>query len=291
MNSQGLSFIVPVYNEENLLADAIGKLKSALSHIQIPHEIIVVNDGSDDNTLKTAQDINGIRIISHDFNRGYGSAIKSGIKHSRFEWVGIIDADGTYVVDRLPGLISEMQAGYDMVVGSREDMYAGDGLVRKILRRIFIFMLKLLISSDIADPNSGFRLFKRDMVSRFYNLLCGKFSFTTSLTIAAKGEHLKIRYIPVAYSPRLGKSNIRYKRDLFYILYYIILNMAVFYPARLFLLLSICSFFSIYLPALAFINHDMAIVMPNALFLLIEVIILISLACFRFIFNVSKWKK
>ncbi|MFC1576267.1 glycosyltransferase [Candidatus Omnitrophota bacterium] len=235
MGKPGLSFIVPAYNEENLLRNTIDRLRRALSKIKMSYEIIVVDDGSSDGTLGVAESISSINIVTHVARRGYGNALKSGLKRAKFDIAGIVDADGTYNIESLPKLILSMRAGADMAVGARENMYAGDGPIKKIFRWIFVSMIKTFIARDIIDPNSGFRLFKRNAALKFERLLCGTFSFTTSLTMAAKGSRMRVEYVPVTYSSRRDKSKIHYLRDSVNALFYIIRGMIAFFPLRIFL--------------------------------------------------------
>ena len=97
----GLSFIVPVYNEQGAIVETVVKLARALSEIDLLYEIIVVDDGSTDDTASaiTSIDVNNLVSLKHPTNAGYGAAIKSGLKVARYEWIGIVDADGSYAIE------------------------------------------------------------------------------------------------------------------------------------------------------------------------------------------------
>ena len=101
---QGISFLIPAYNEEDAIYSTIEELDNALKMANIDYEIIIVNDGSTDNTLKNAKKYKSVTIISHPINVGYGRSIKSGIENSKYQWIGITDADGTYAMDSIPEL-------------------------------------------------------------------------------------------------------------------------------------------------------------------------------------------
>ncbi|RME78858.1 MAG: glycosyltransferase family 2 protein, partial [Chloroflexi bacterium] len=112
-----LSVIIPAYNEENGVAGQVENIRRVLAGQNIPHEIIVVDDGSSDGTATAARQT-GARVLHHPRNRGYGAALKTGIRAARHELVAIIDADGTYPADALPAMLEKMDE-YDMVVGAR----------------------------------------------------------------------------------------------------------------------------------------------------------------------------
>jgi len=186
--NSGISYIVPAYNEENSIGETIQRLHSTLKTLAVPYEIIVVNDGSKDKTGLIAGQAGNIILINHPTNIGYGNSLKSGILKARYDWIGIVDADGSYSIEDIPVFVKEMRNGFDMVIGSRENSARIDGPVKKIFRWIFKKIIKLAIENNIEDANSGFRMFKRDLAINFFPFLCGAFSFTTSLTILAMGK-------------------------------------------------------------------------------------------------------
>ena len=161
MAGSGLSYIIPAYNEENAIVETIQRLRKVLDGMDIASEIIVVNDGSRDATRNKAESCEGVRVFNHPVNTGYGSAIKTGIIAARFDWIGIIDADGTYDIEQLPLLVERMRQGFDMAVAARQNVLALDRPLKRLSRRLLIKFLNLLISARIEDPNSGFRLFTK----------------------------------------------------------------------------------------------------------------------------------
>jgi glycosyltransferase involved in cell wall biosynthesis len=135
----GISWIVPAYNEEGAIAGTVHRLHAALSALDLPFEIIVVNDGSRDATLERARSVGmDVRVVSHPVNTGYGSAIKTGIRNARYDWLGITDADGTYDIELIPTLVEKMHEGYDMVVAARSDTMRYDRPVKRFFRRCLI---------------------------------------------------------------------------------------------------------------------------------------------------------
>ncbi len=251
MNSDyGLSFIVPAYNEEKSISNTLERLYSALSRADIPYEIILVNDGSTDKTFEKVKEFKLLKIISHPISIGYGNSIKSGIKNAQFDWIGIVDADGTYSVEDVSILIKEMQNGFDMVIGSRENIYSFDKPLKKVSRWIFKGMMKFLFNKEIQDPNSGFRIFKKSISLNLLPFLCGTFSFTTSLTILSFGLSHFIKYIPTQYAKRAGKSKVKHLKDGLMTLLLIIQGMTFFNPIKFFLILSILIIILVCIPAM-----------------------------------------
>jgi glycosyltransferase involved in cell wall biosynthesis len=249
-NKPGLSFIVPAYNEADSVTETLNRLRETLQKTDKPFEIILVNDGSDDETLMKAKKFDDVMIINHPINIGYGNAIKSGIKAARYDWIGITDADGTYPIEDLPAFISEMEKGFDMVVGSRSNISDIDRTGKKLFRWIYKKIISLMIAKNIKDPNSGFRLLKRNMALTLYPFLCGTFSFTTSLTIIASGLHFFIQYIPITYSERNGVSKVRHFGDSIKTIQYIIQGITFFNPIKFFMYLAIFMILVVCIPAM-----------------------------------------
>jgi glycosyltransferase involved in cell wall biosynthesis len=247
---QGLSYIIPAYNEEKSIEDTVRRLRTTLAQIDIPSEIIVVNDGSRDKTKELAQSCNGVRVISHPINIGYGNSLKTGIKHASFEWVGIVDADGSYPIEDIPLLVQAMQEGYDMVVGVRSNINDLDSYGKRVFRGLFKKLVCLLNDSRIEDPNSGLRIFRRDVAIRLFPFLCGTFSFTTSITILTSGLYYFIKYIPIQYSVRTGHSKVRHFRDSLRTFLYIIQGVIFFNPIKFFIILAISMIVLVCFPAM-----------------------------------------
>ena len=111
--------------------------------------------------------IDGICVFRHPINSGYGRSIKTGMRHARFKWFGIVDADGTYEIEKIPELVSEMEKGFDMVVAHRSNVLELDTRVKRFFRQIFIKFISMLLNYEVRDPNSGFRLFRRELAEYY----------------------------------------------------------------------------------------------------------------------------
>lgn len=229
----GLTFIIPAYNEEGAIVGTTEQVKAVLATIPIPSEVIIVNDGSDDHTQERAESIPGVRVVQHPINIGYGSAIKSGILCAQYEWIGIIDADGTYDVNLIPALVDKMQQGFDMAVAARSNVLQLDRPFKRFMRMVMIRLIAVIINGRIVDANSGLRIFSRSMALTFFPFLCDTFSFTTSITIFALGEAYFVSYIPMTYAARIGASKVRHFRDSLRMMQLMLQGIVFFNPIKL----------------------------------------------------------
>jgi len=232
-----VSVVIPAYNEEEGLAQVVAGLRARMETSGRPFEILVVDDGSVDRTLEVARGL-GVTVIPHTVNRGYGAALKTGIRAARGEHVLICDGDGTYPPESIPELLRHID-GNDMVVAARTgesvDIPFFRKLAKGILRRLAIY----LSESDIPDLNSGLRAFKRETAMHFFPILPAGFSFTTTITLAMLCNEGTVRYVPINYSKRTGRSKIRPLRDTINFLMLIMRTILYFNPLRIFLPVSL----------------------------------------------------
>ncbi len=152
------SIIIPVYNEQAGLQKATGQINEFMKRNAGQYEVIFVNDGSTDNSLEILESFDGsdFRIISHDFNKGYGAALKTGIKHAKYDTIVITDSDCTYPINRIPDLRSEYESGnFDMVVGARNGNNVQIPLARKPAKWVLKSLAEYLAGRKIPDLNSG----------------------------------------------------------------------------------------------------------------------------------------
>lgn len=229
----GVSVVVPAYNEEGGLGSVIAGLQRSLGECGRPFEIIVVDDGSKDRTAEVARGLD-VTLIRHGVNRGYGAALKTGIRAAKGEHVLICDGDGTYPPESIPGLMARAD-GNDMVVASRTGPSVEITFLRRLakgfLRRLAIY----LSESEIPDLNSGLRIFRRDVARIYFPILPSGFSFTTTITLALLCNEARVEYVPINYSKRTGRSKIRPIRDTLNFLVLIMRTIIYFNPLRVFL--------------------------------------------------------
>jgi len=245
-----LSVIIPVYNEGESTSEVVTKLKCALESEKIPHEILVVNDGSTDNTggvLSAVANEREVVVLEHDRNRGYGAALKTGMRKAKGEWIGIVDADGTYPVEEIVDLLRiANKRNCDMVVGARTGRGASFPLLRRPGKLIVQLLAAFLTGRTIPDLNSGMRVFRRELATRYMHLFPQGFSFTTTITLAALTNDYVVRFRPINYYPRKGRSSMGFwgglTREFPNFLILIVRIVTYFKPLRFFALPSMTFF-------------------------------------------------
>jgi len=232
--------VIPCYNEEDAIVQTIEEIRCAIAKTE-PFEIIVVNDGSIDRSaeileqfLQTNQ-VPELRVVHHERNQGYGAALKTGIRRAKAELIAITDADGTYPNHRLLELI-EIAKQADMVVGARS---ASEGmeypLIRKIPKLFLCNWVNWLAGRNVPDMNSGMRVFRKSITERFLRVLPNTFSFTTTQTLCMLRNQFDVRYIPISYNARIGKSKIKPITDTLRFTQLILRTGMYFAPLRLLL--------------------------------------------------------
>lgn len=208
----GITVIVPAFNEENAVAGVIRLLKEILNRSDLSHEILVVDDGSSDSTAINAE-LAGASVVRHAANRGYGAAIKSGMRSAKYDLICITDADGTYPAEVIPDLVSGIHAGADMVVAARTGSSVKIPMARRPAKWVIRKMSEAVAGMAIPDINSGLRVFKRSHARSFLGILPDGFSFTTTITLALLSHGYEVLYQPIDYGSRIGRSKIRPIKD------------------------------------------------------------------------------
>ena len=228
-----VTIIVPVYNEEVGIAQVLGQIQAVMTAASIPYQLLVVDDGSTDGTTETVRAA-GVEVIRHPENRGYGAALKTGIRYAQYDLIGITDADGTYPNERIPELVDEM-AYYDMIVGARTGEHVEIPLARRPVKWAINQLANLMAGAKIPDLNSGLRVFRKDVAQQFLRILPDGFSFTTTITLAMFERGYKVKYIPVNYHKRAGRSKIRPVYDTLNLIQLILRTTMYFAPLKIFL--------------------------------------------------------
>ncbi len=230
-----VSLVVPAYNEEQAIAGVLEAVLTVLRDAGLADfEVLVVDDGSTDRTAEIARSTGAVKLIQHPRNRGYGAAIKTGIRRARHPWIAITDADGSYPNERLPELLAAA-GDAAMVVGARTAADAAQSWLRNIPKAVLRRYAEWLTRTDIPDLNSGLRVFRKDAVQRLLKLLPDGFSLTSTLTMALMHNDEDVRFVPVGYAARIGKSKIRPLRDSLNFLMLIIRTGTYFAPFRVFM--------------------------------------------------------
>ena len=239
MSVMNVSIVIPAYNEEKGISGTIDGVVEAIKPLGIEYELIVVNDGSTDKTAKIVEN-NNIKIINHEENKGYGASIKTGIRCSQYENILIIDADGTYPNDRIPELARICEGGnYDMVVGARVGGNVKIPLIRKPAKWFIAKLASYLAGTKIPDLNSGLRVMKKEVVEKYIRILPDGFSFTSTITLAMLTNGYSVKYVPIDYFRRYGKSKIKPIQDTLNFIQLIIRTVLYFNPLKVFVPLSL----------------------------------------------------
>lgn len=234
-----ISFVIPALNEAAAIAETVGKCQAvARQHALEPAEVIVVDDGSTDATGEEARR-QGARVIRHPKPGGDGNALKKGILAASHDTVVILDADGTYPIERVGDLWQRYQQGFDMVVGQRTGPHYRESRLKSPLRAVLRMLVEFTTGQSVPDVNSGLRIFSRKTILPYLPRLCNTFSFTTSLTMAYQMTGRFIDHLPIEYHSRIGSSKVRLFRDTLRTLQYIIEAILYYNPIKIYILLSL----------------------------------------------------
>ncbi|MBU1628371.1 glycosyltransferase family 2 protein, partial [bacterium] len=235
MKNENVTILLPTYNEEVSIGETVSKIRKLYPN----YEILVIDDGSTDNTLKVAMDA-GANVWPHPYNIGNGAAIKSGLRCASGEWVVMMDADGQHDPADIARLL-EHKDKFDMVVGARSKGSQGS-LHRNLANIIYNWFASYVTKFKIKDLTSGFRIVRTETARRFIYLLPNTFSYPSTLTMAYLRSGRSIRYVPIQTAKRQGKSKIRLLQDGTRFLLIITKVATLFSPFRVFLPMSLLFF-------------------------------------------------
>ncbi len=227
-----VSVVIPAFNEEAAVGAEVENIRQTLQRSGIVHEIIVVDDGSQDRTADNAVAA-GARVLRHLNNRGYGASLKTGIIAAKYEMIAITDADGTYPAEQIPVLLEKLRTA-DMAVGARVGSNVNIPLVRKPAKLVLGWFAARIAGRRIPDLNSGLRVFRRELAMQYFPVLSNKFSFTSTITLALLADDYSVIYHPIDYYARVGKSKIVPRHFMDFII--LVLRMAMlFQPLKVFI--------------------------------------------------------
>lgn len=206
-----LSVVIPVFKEqEKVVKHTVHEVISSLEKVKgLRYEIIIVNDGTPDETYSSLAKKN-VSVVSHSTNKGYGSALKTGIHSAKFSWIAITDADGTYPNKDFHKLIGALDNN-DMIIGARP--WKQISFIRRFPKKILTSFASFLAGEKIVDLNSGMRIFRKDLCREFWRLYPKGFSFTSTITMGFLTQQYKVRFFPIRYKKRVGKSHIKPIKD------------------------------------------------------------------------------
>lgn len=227
-----LSIIIPAKNEGAVIGDVV----SSVRKIYRDAEILVVDDGSGDDTAELARKA-GARVISHPVSLGNGAAVKSGARAATGDIFIMMDGDGQHRAEDIRMLMEGLDAGYDMVIGAR-DSGSHAGLGRLAANGLYNVFASLISGHRILDLTSGFRAVRADLFRKFLYLLPNGFSYPTTITMAFLRSGYPVNFLPIKANQRTGKSHIRPVRDGLRFLAIIFKIATLYAPLKVFLPIS-----------------------------------------------------
>jgi glycosyltransferase involved in cell wall biosynthesis len=231
-----LSIVIPAKNEAGAIGNAVAGAKNAHPDA----EIIVVDDGSSDDTADVARNA-GARVVQHPESLGNGAAVKAGARAANGEIIAFMDGDGQHDAAEFAKLLEKLDEGYDMVIGARSSgSHANVG--RLYANGIYNVIASWLTGRPIPDLTSGFRVVRAKLFKRFLYLLPNGFSYPTTITMAFMRAGFPIRFEPIPVAKRIGKSHIRPLRDGVRFMVIIFKIATLYAPLKIFLPVSVAFF-------------------------------------------------
>ena len=209
-----VTFVFPCLDEEATIATVVRKARAQLEEIGVAYEILVVDNGSEDDSVQLAEEA-GATVV-HEQRRGYGSAYLAGFAAARGQFIVMADADDTYDLGRVDEFVERMRAGDDMVIGSRFRGEIRPGAMpwshRYIGNPILTGMLNLLFRTGVSDAHCGLRAVRKDALPKI-GLSSTGMEFASEMVIKAGKRRLRVSEIPIVYHPRIGESKLNGFRD------------------------------------------------------------------------------
>ncbi len=230
-----VTVLLPAYNEEQAIASTVQKIKE----LHPDFEILVVDDGSTDNTMQAAMDA-GANVWPHPYNIGNGAAIKTGLRCARGDWVVMMDSDGQHKPEDIARLL-EHKDRFDMVVGARSQG-SKSSFHRAMANKLYNWFASYVTKFKVRDLTSGFRLMKKEVAQQYIYLLPNTFSYPSTLTLAYLRSGRSLKYVPIQTLARKGKSKIKLLSDGARFLLIISKVATLFSPLRVFLPISVLLF-------------------------------------------------
>ncbi len=233
-----ISIVIPVYNEEAAIGDDLDLIKRTMDAFGQPYEIIVVDDGCTDHTVEIVASRPWVRLLHHERNRGTGAARTTGLKAARGDVVVMTDGDGTYPNQDIPRLLEQL-GQCDMVIGARREERGTLKWLRAPTKWFIRRLACYLTEAEIPDLNSGLRAFKKDVALSYLNILPSTHSWVSTITIAFLSHGHAVRFVPIDYYQRKGRSTFHPLKDTYNYLTLVVRSVMYFNPLKVFLPLSL----------------------------------------------------
>lgn len=287
-DSSGLTIILPVYNEEECVIQELERIIQSAKKIGNPFEIILIDDFSKDNSKKLIEDFLtknnqfsnesfDVKFLKNRKNFGSGYSRKVGSISAKFDNIVWTDVDMSYPNDEIHLLYDHFKkTGSDMCVGNRTSEEGTFKFLRFPVKYLIRKFAEFLSEEKIEDLNSGFRIFKKNIAEKYFNLLPKGFSCVTTITLSFLCNDHFVNYIDIKYSKRAGISKFHFIKDTFKYIRQIILMTVIYNPLKVyFLVFLIFLFASLFISIYGFIKFN---TIPNsAVTLFIASIIFLAL--------------
>ena len=261
-----VSVVLPCFNERDHVELEVKRIRGALEGAGLSYEVICVDDGSTDGTGAVLQAIPGIRVILLPRNQGSGTARRIGTQQARGRVVVWTDADLTYPNERIPELVALLDDTYQQVVGARTSEAGSYRLLRVPAKWAIRKLAAYLTSTPIPDLNSGLRVFNRSVAAPYLRLLPAGFSCVTTITLAFLCNGHPIKYVPVDYARRAGRSKFHPLRDAYNYLLQVLRMVMYFNPLRVLMPVGLTLLGATFVKLVAdLIRHDLRVTSSTVL--------------------------
>lgn len=271
--STNISIIIPAKNESR----GLQVLLPAILWVCPKVEIVVINDGSSDETLKVCAQY-PVKVISHPNGLGNGAAVKTGARAAQGDVFVFMDADGQHQAQDIPRLLQGLNDGHDMVVGARGNGSQA-GMHRSVANGFYNWLASWMVGHKVADLTSGFRAVKADKFRKFLYLLPNGFSYPTTITMSFFRAGYSVAYVPIHAPKRIGKSHMRLAKDgvrfllIIFKIGTLYSPLKIFFPISLtFFLLGLGNYIHTYLTIQRFTNMSALMIITSVLVFLIGLI-------------------
>jgi polyisoprenyl-phosphate glycosyltransferase len=253
-----VSVVLPCYNERDHVEQEIKRIRTALEEAGMTYELICVDDGSTDGTREVLKGIGGIRTILLPRNQGSGTARRIGTQQARGQVVVWTDADMTYPNEIIPSLVAQIDDTYDQVVGARKTEAGTYKLFRVPAKWAIRKLASYLTNTYIPDLNSGLRAFRRSVAEPYLRLLPPGFSCVTTITLAFLSNGHPVKYVPIDYFKRAGRSKFHPLKDAYNYIIQVLRMVMYFNPLRVLMPVALTLLAATFIKAgVDLVRHDL----------------------------------
>jgi glycosyltransferase involved in cell wall biosynthesis len=255
-----VSVVLPCFNERDHVELEVKRIRAALEGAGLSYELVCVDDGSTDGTREVLAAMGGIRTILLPRNQGSGTARRIGTQQARGQVVVWTDADLTYPNERIPELVAQLDDTYDQVVGARRSEAGSYKLLRVPAKWAIRKLASFLTNTEIPDLNSGLRAFKRSVAEPYLRLLPSGFSCVTTITLAFLSNGHPVKYVPIDYFKRAGRSKFHPLTDAYNYIIQVLRMVMYFNPLRVLMPVALTLLAATFLKAgIDLVVHDLRV--------------------------------